>query len=413
MLQVYKKVEKSLDNPYGAISIQNLEELNKPFLLCLSAQDSNPKSIFGIIKESARAARVNTTDEMAARFKIDEFPIAFLGLKFEKDDSYKKNYEEIVDLLIYPFLVGNGTKKVEEIKKMARKINFMTYCDGTLTYSNIEKRLEAKLQNDGYSESDIKDILSQISLVAIGTMVDTSDLKATTASFVDVNDSEIYTGRSNGYKKLLHEKQLKSIYGHLGNSNNVLYIFEGSGNHSLKEYFLDNNIVKPAISSVLSKFLQNSIDNEYNNGLVSISSGETLEQLSIYGDETKSPMSLLRDLDDAISYGGAIKYTPEEAIIRHELDISYAEIQKTRLQLERAEHERKKKDAALNLIIEGIKHYSSDTAFYQILVSAKMWQSPAGRDVFQEKSDKLIRQEFNQLFADELQNKQSESGPKL
>ena len=67
----------------------------------------------------------------------------------------------------------------------------------------------------------------------------------------------------------------------------------------------------------------------------------------------------------------------------------------------------------LNLIIEGIKQYSSDTSFYQILVSAKMWQSPAGRDVFQEKSDKLIRQEFNQLFADELQNKQSESGPKL
>ena len=100
-------------------------------------------------------------------------------------------------------------------------------------------------------------------------------------------------------------------------------------------------------------------------------------------------------------------------LIRHELDISYAEIQKTRLQLERAEHERKKKDDALNLIIEGIKQYSSDTAFYQILVSAKMWQSPAGRDVFQEKSDKLIRQEFNQLFADELQNKQSESGPKL
>ena len=77
MLQVYKKVEKSLDNPYGAISIQNLEELNKPFLLCLSAHDSNPKSIFGIIKEGARAARVNTTDEMAARFKIDELPQLF------------------------------------------------------------------------------------------------------------------------------------------------------------------------------------------------------------------------------------------------------------------------------------------------------------------------------------------------
>lgn len=413
MLQVYKKIEKSLDNLYGAVSIQNLEELNKPFLLCLSAQDSNPKSIFGIIKEGARAARVNTTDEMAAGFKIDEFPIAFLGLKFEKDDSYKKNYEEIVDLLIYPFLVGSGTRKVEDIKKKARKINFMTYCDGTLTYSNIEKRLEAKLQNDGYSENDIKDILSQISLVAIGTMVDTSDLKATTASFVDVNDSEIYTERSIGYKQLLHEKQLKSIYGHLGNSNNVLYIFEGSGNHSLKEYFLDNNMVKPAISSVLSKFLQSSIDNEYNDGLISISSGETLEQLSIYGDETKSPMSLLRDLDDTLNYGGAIKYTPEEAIMRQELDISYAEIRKTRMQKENEEQERKKKDEALNLIIEGIKQYCSDTAFYQILVSAKMWQPPSGRDIFQEKSDKLIREEYNQSLVNELQNNQSESGPKL
>lgn len=411
MLQVYKKVEKSIDNPYGTVSIQSLEELNKPFLLCLSAQDTHPKSIFGIIKEGARAARVNTTDEMAARFKIDEFPIAFLGLKFEKGEIYKNNYEEIVDLLIYPFLVGGTT--VEEMKKRARKINFMTYCDGTLTYLNMEKRLEEKLQNDGYSENDIKDILSQISLVAIGSMVDTRDLKATTASFVDVNDSEIYTERSNRYKKILQEKQLKSISGHLGKSNNVLYVFEGSGNHSLKEYFLDQSIVKPAISSVLSNFLQNSIDNEHSNDLVSISSREILEQLSIYGDSTKSPMSLLRDLDDALSYSGAIKYTPEEAIIRHELDISYTKIRETRMQLEKIEQERNKKATALNAIIEGIRQYSSDTAFYQILVSAKIWQSPSGRDVFQEKSDKLIREEYNQLLSDKLQNNQEDSGPKL
>ena len=83
------------------------------------------------------------------------------------------------------------------------------------------------------------------------------------------------------------------------------------------------------------------------------------------------------------------------------------------MQLERAEQESKKKDDALNLLIEGIKQYSSDTTFYQILASAKMWQLPSGRDVFQEKSDKLIRQEYNQLLVDGLQNRQSESSPKL
>lgn len=412
MLEVYKKVEKSMENLYGTITITSIDELEKPFLLCLSAQDMNPKSVFGIIKEGARAARVNTTDEVAAGFKISEFPVDFLGLKFEKDEIYQRNYEEIVDSFIYPFLVGNGDKDVLEIKKRARRINFMTYCDGTLTYANIEKRLVNKLQNDGYSESDIRDILSQIALVAIGTMVDTSDLKATTASFIDVNDIEIYNERTDGYRRLLDSRQRKSIYGRLKN-NNVLYIFEGSGNHSLKEYFLDSNVAKPALSSVLSEFLQNSISNEHNNSLASISSDDILKQLNVYGDERKSPLELLRMLDDTLSYGGAARYTSEEARLRRELDMSYVEMQKTRTKLDRVQKEKDKKELDLKSVIEGIRKYSSDTAFYQILVSAKMWQAPAGRDVFEEQSDRVIREIYNQLLGDEIQNKQEDVSPKL
>lgn len=413
MLEVYKKVEKSLNNLYGVELIQKIEELNQPFLLCLSAQDNNPKSVFGIIKEGARAARVNTKDEMAAGFKINEFPVAFLGLKFQKDESYNKNYEEIVDSLLYPYLVGDKKKTVEEMKRLARRINFMTYCDGTFTYANIEKRLREKLQNDGYLESDIDEILSQISLVAIGTMVDTHNLKATTASFIDVNDSEIYTENTNEYRRMLYEKQLRSLYGSLGNSNNVLYVFEGSGNHSLKEYFLDNNLVKPAISGVLTSFLQNSIENERTDSLKKISSVDALEPLSMYGDETKSPLSLLRALDESLSYDGATKYSLEEARIRSELDASYAEIQETRRQLEMAESARKRKEDALNLVVKGIRQYSSDTTFYQVLVSAKMWQAPSGRDVFEEQSDKEIRQAYNQFLVNEEQDTKAEGGPKL
>lgn len=412
MLEVYKKIEKTMDNPYGTIKITNIDELKKPFLLCLSAQDMNPKSVFGIIKEGARAARVNTTDEVAAGFKIGEFPVDFLGLSFEKDEIYQRNYEEIVDSFIYPFLVVNGEKDVNNVKKRARKINIMTYCDGTLTYANIEKRLETKLQNDGYSESDIRDILSQIALVAIGTMVDTSDLKATTASFIDVNDIEIHSERTNGYRRLLDNKQRKSIYGRLRN-NNILYIFDGSGNHSLKEYFLDSNVAKPALSSVLSEFLQNSISNEHNNTLVGISTDNILKQLNIYGDERKSPLELLRVLDGELSYNGAIRYTGEEARLRHELDMSYVEMQKTKAKLDRVQNEKDKKESDLKSVIEGIRKYSSDTAFYQILVSAKMWQAPTGRDVFEEQSDRAIREIYNQLLGDEVENRQEGGSPKL
>ena len=35
MLSVYKKCEKSVDNPYGIIEIK---ELDRPFLMCISAQ---------------------------------------------------------------------------------------------------------------------------------------------------------------------------------------------------------------------------------------------------------------------------------------------------------------------------------------------------------------------------------------
>lgn len=411
VLKVYKKVEKSLDNPFGILDVHSLKDLDKPFLLCLSAQDNYAKSIFGMIKMGANAARVNTTEEFAAGFKIDEFPVDFLGLSFEKDDNYKNSYEEISELL-YSFLLSGGSKTIDEIKKNARKINFMTYCNGTLTYVNIEKLIKEKLRNDGFSEDDIREILSQISLLALGTMTDTSNLYATSVTFVDTNDLEISTERTTEYKRLLQEKNKKSMYGRLGDSHNVLYIFDGSGKHSLKEYFKNDNNVKAAICSVLAKFLQNSIKNSKQINPVSISSIDVLKQLSIYGDTTANPLSLIKKLDDELSYDGASKYTIEEAKIRHELDLSYHSIQRMKVQLESLERDRKKKEESLNLIIDGIKQYSSDTTFYQILVSSKMWQAPVGRNVFEEESDKLVRQAYNEILSSVDEANQIESNHK-
>ena len=136
-------------------------------------------------------------------------PIDFLGVKFAKDEKFNENYEEIVDSFLYPFLVGDGNRNFNKIIKQARRINLMSYCDGTMTYKKIEKRLIDTLLSTGFIDSEVRDIVSQISLTAIGTMVDTSDLVCTSATFFDVNGAEIYNQMSDVYKNMLNENRRK------------------------------------------------------------------------------------------------------------------------------------------------------------------------------------------------------------
>jgi 3-dehydroquinate synthase len=97
MLRVFKKCEKSIDKLYGVKEIVDFENYDEPFLMCISSQDSIDKSVFGLIKEGARAARVRTSDEIAAGFKIDEMPIDFLGIKNIVGSFYQPN-KVIIDI---------------------------------------------------------------------------------------------------------------------------------------------------------------------------------------------------------------------------------------------------------------------------------------------------------------------------
>ena len=390
MLNIYKRVEKSLDNLSGIVEIQRVEELERPFLLCLSAQDNYDKSIYGIIKKGAQAARVYTSEEAAAGFKIDNMPADFLGLRFRSDNVYTNNYEEIVNKLIYPFLIRYGLSQIEKIKWQARKINLMTYCDGTLTYKKIEEELEKKFKNDALSQDVIDSILSQISLVAIGTMIDISDFKATTA-FVDVNDTEISTDMTNRYKKMLQDKGCQSIYGTL--KKNVLYIYNGTGNHSLKEYFLSDRIVKPALCSVLSHFLEISIESQRQGSLIGISASNSLSQLAKYTKKMAS-RELLALLDRNVNYASP-KYNTEEASMRHELDLLCKRVREQETQLRTFQEREENMQQQIAKIIEGLKEYSSQETMSQILTFSGLYQPSLGANPFQELSDKSVRELYN------------------
>lgn len=303
MFKIYKKCEKSIDRPNGVMEIENLSEYNNPFMLCMSSDETVDNSIFGVIKEGARAARVCTTDEFAGGYKIDDMKVDFLGVKYFNEDV---NNNSLVDDFIYPYL------KKGDIKVQARKINFFTYCNATRIYVEIEKRLREKLINDGYDDKNIKEILSQISLISVASDVDIANIYASGVLFKDINDPYVYDYVSKTASKKMSVLGRNTYLGYLRANGPVLFAFNGTGEHSLKEYFKAGNLVKSSLCSVTSFLLDNSINNAKAHEFVPISTRMLLKMALRYNSEFEDSDSLLHKLEEEITYDGASKYIKEE-----------------------------------------------------------------------------------------------------
>ena len=396
MITLYKRIEKSNENPFGIQEIENIEELNKPILLSISAQDNVDRSIFGTIRSGAIAARVNTSKDETARFKIEEMPVDFIGFRFKKDEENKENYQELAEDVLYPLLTGGELMNTKEkLQKNARKINIMTYCNGTETYKNAEIVLKERLEQDGYSKEDIKDILSQISLTAIATIVETDSINATTTTLIDINDDEICPPElKDTVKKILNKRKTNRIYGNLDNPDHIVYYYNGDGNHSLNHYFNPENPIKPIICSLVSTFLENSVENTQTEILMPISIDTILKQLTIYSDETKTPEELIRDLSQKLSYNEAPKYTLEEALMRKEIDTLLKKVSDLSTRLEAAETQYEKSNQTVNELVTNIRKFSSPTGYMQILNNISGWQTTIDQNALKQPSDKEVREEW-------------------
>ena len=393
MINIYKKIDKDKSNLFGMIEVTDLRELDKPFLLCLSAHNNYDKSLYGMIREGAQAARLYTTVEDAARYQLSGFPADFIGFRFTSDEHYSENYLELAEQFFFPFLMMNG-QSPDDLIKQARKINLLTFCDGALTYKNAEIRLKELLIKQGYPKDIVLSIISQISLVAIGTIIDMDDIKANSVIFIDVNDDEISNGISKAYKKSLTENETNALFIPIDHSNSVLYTYNGSGKHSIKEYLSDDCIAKPAICAIVSHNLENSIFNQQNDSFIPIARENILNILNQYTNNEKTS-SLLKQLDQDIHYEGASKYSKGEVLLRRELDMSYKLLVKAKKSLLNEKREVIIRDKKINAMIEGIRKYSSDVAFHQILISAHMWKPNSGEEYFGYESDREIRKEYD------------------
>lgn len=387
MIAVYKKIEKCKDNLSGYENIDE-QDILKPFLFCIPGQDVIDKSVFGIIREAARTARVYTSVEPNEMFKVNEMPIDFLGSKFEKDENYQNKADELVDKIFFPFLIKDGLS-LESLKRRANYMNFFTYCNGTFMYKNIEECLIEKLRSIKLSDEQIKKVISKIKLVSIATDFDRKKLNCKSFTFLDVNDEEIYSIDTLKYIDILksHNKEEACIKENEG----CTYIYNGNGNHSLKEYSKDDNFVKAAVCFAVTNVLQSSLNDKDIDMDLFMSKLLSLINSNTTCDER------IRYIDDNLEYGTATRYTKMEAKYRKELDDAYKKEALLEKNLTSARKEAQNAKSEREKLIECIRTFSSDTTFYQIVCSAGLWNMPSD-DPFDKPTDKKIRELYENML---------------
>jgi hypothetical protein len=177
----------------------------------------------------------------------------------------------------------------------------------------------------------------------------------------------------------------------LGKTNAALYIYEGTGNHNVKEFFKENCMAKPVVASVVSYFLENSLANEHSQRVIPLKLEEVLSQMDYFSNEQVRPEELLEELDEELSYDGAPRYTDSEANLRMALDDIYKTLRKTNDAFIRSLNDKKGLGIRINSVIRGMHEFSSDATFQQVLTYAHMWTPHEGQDILSIPSDKQVR----------------------
>lgn len=317
MVTLYKKIEKSKGNLHGfeELKVEDIPLLH-PTMICLSAQSSRPKSAFGIVREGMRAARLRTSQGVAAKYALKDFPINFIGLTYDYKD--KDLGVALAEDYFLPLVSKDGKKiNIEQAKKNMRNITIMSYCDGTIVYSNFESRLVSLMQELGYTDREITEILSELALIGVLTMRDTSKCLATTFQIVDVNDSEIFDEATPKLINSLDRQQTNHDFIQIGN-NNGMYYFKGSGEHSIKTFFKNDYLPHAMMSAIVSQCLTRSIDSNHDFNFSNMQ--RMINSIINHHNVGFTPDEILYDLDAQINYPDARKLSDAECELLDTID---------------------------------------------------------------------------------------------
>lgn len=258
-----------------------------------------------------------------------------------------------------------------------RNINIMTYCNGTETYLIAEEKLQKKMTALGYTEQEQKEILSQISLTTIGTMQNTSEIKATCINFMDTMDEEVMTPISQRLQKWLEETNQKKALISI-TENSAIFCFSGSGNHALREYFENDCLAKLPISILICSSLNNGIYNQKAADFMPLmySDVENIIDSEVLSEEEITQEEQLKRFDNQLNYVDAKKFSKEEISLLNEIDILCKEKQKVDKQNQTLKTDLSRSKEKYQGLEDAVKQNTNLETYYKILEQGTGYQIP-------------------------------------
>ena len=376
MLTVYKKVEKNANFLTGIENNGKGLDADRPFLFSIGANSQNN---FELLQKSLLLARVQNKEDNKPLFRLDSFHADFFSMAYENTDNENNIVTELVNNYFFPYLTAKG-KDIENIKKQARKMNFLIFSTaGHTIITFVENMLLMSLRNIGLTDEEINDVFSQMSLTCIGASVMHYNNKINSIYFVDVNDQEATL--NNVYlKERLQQEQQNNTFG--GLDKNHIFIFNGNGQNTFENYFNRDGNCFGGLAYIVSFFLDNSIAEKQ-----PISSSIISNVLR--NGKDKAANYSVELLDVTLIYFGAKKHTEDSLKLRRELDeVCDQMIMQSQTRVS---------DETINFLLNEIQTRCSSTVYYQICAKLGLIKNP-NEDIMKQKTDKELITGVQQLF---------------
>ena len=321
MWELYKKVQKTIENPRGARKIEDNENpFIEPSMLCISAQNTRAKSVFGITKTAMRMGRIRVSGDDGAKINMSTVPVNFLSIKQSNGrHSEIEADKEFVQKYFKPLIESDGKKiDIKLAKKNLRNINIMGYCNGLERVNSYIELLRNEAIELGYTSEEIDELISQIAVISISTVIDINQNKATCFDVFDLNDEEHQGANPNNITVEAVQSTIDSDikeHMHVNSPTKATYTFLGDGVHDLKKYLNNGKALPVIISRVTANCLENSIQNRNSKELVPLNMDVMLygcDKIMENACNGIEPSVQMKELDNNIQYEGAKRYTDSE-----------------------------------------------------------------------------------------------------
>lgn len=245
-----KKTGKSLKNKYG---FENYSD-NFPERACVLGMFPSPCNLRiynGYMSLFMYLLQIRKFDLVDSDYDIVDVPFDLL---IHTDD-------ENLDITILNSIPSNN---IYEANRIMRNINIISYCNGNFDTADILNNLYRGLLNKGYSEDEVKEIISQIFVLQIvdnyrDEKGNTAIPYATVVTVHDIFDLENTNYSDDTLKQTLFEEN-PFIHLQSHDNNDRYVIYKSFGADSLAERhgvhrFTDDYAKAPIINYIMSLYL--------------------------------------------------------------------------------------------------------------------------------------------------------------